>query len=330
MVGDGNLLITGVAAVSDAKPGDIVLADDLKFLKKALTSECTSILLKRNGSLPETSKTIIAVENPAEAFIKILQHFAVPESSTKFGISPTAVIEDGVKLGKDISIGAGCFIGSGSVIGDGVIMHPNSTIGENAVIGNDSVIFSGVVVYSRCKIGKNARIHANAVIGADGFGYKFCGQQGLVKYPHIGIVEIGDDVEIGANSTIDRAKTGSTIIGSGTKIDNLVHIAHNVKIGKSCVIVALSGIAGSVEIGDGVTLAAQSGVKDHVVIGDGAVIAARAGALCDVSAGKIVSGFPAREHMHEKRSEAVRMHLPELLQRVRALEKELENLRNNK
>jgi len=164
-------------------------------------------------------------------------------------------------------------------------------------------------------------------VGSDGFGYTCHGSE-LVKLPHAGTVEVGDDVEIGANAAIDRAKTGATVIGSGTKIDNLVHIAHNCKIGRNCVIVALVGVAGSVTIGDNVTLAGQAGVKDHVTIEDECVVAARAGVVGDLAKGSIVSGFPARDHRLEKRAQVARLHLPEILQRLKALEAEVKKLRD--
>jgi len=229
-------------------------------------------------------------------------------------------------LGKDVAIGANCYVGCDAVIGDGSVLFPGAFIGEGVRLGCECRLYPNTVIYSRCVVGNRVIMHAGVVIGADGFGYT-CRDQAFVKLPHAGIVEIGDDVEIGANTAIDRAKTGATVIGSGTKIDNLVHIAHNCKIGRNCVIVALVGIAGSVNIGDGVTLAGQVGVADHVSIEDGSVVAARAGVIGNVPRGSVVSGFPARDHRLEKRAQAARLHLPELMQRLKALEAEVEKLR---
>lgn len=324
--GSADISISGVASVTDARPGDVVLADNERFFELAAKSDASCIIAGRGMNALNNGKAVIRVDNAAEAFVGVLEFFREKELQPEAGIGPGAVVEKDVSLGANVAVGANCYIGSGTIIGDGCVLFPNVCIGNDVQIGEGCRIYPGTVIYSRCKIGNRVILHAGVVIGADGFGYT-CSGQGLTKYPHAGTVEIGDDVEIGANSAIDRAKTGATVIGKGTKIDNLVHIAHNVKIGESCVIVALSGVAGSVEIGNGVTLAAQTGVKDHVRIEDGAVVAARAGVIGNVSKGSVVSGFPARDHHLEKRVEAARLHLPEILQRIRALEDQLRELR---
>lgn len=319
-------MVCGVGSVDEATAGDVVLADDEKFFRRAADSDAVCILTGLDVTGTCADKSVIRAAEPAQAFMRVLRHFAGDEPLPPVGIGPGTAIGKDAALGKSVRIGANCYIGSGASVGDGCVLFPNVYIGENASIGEGAKLYPGVTIYRKCRVGKNVVLHAGVVIGADGFGYKACGGE-LRKFPHAGAVEIGDDVEIGANSTVDRAKTGATVIGPGTKIDNLVHIAHNVKIGANCVIVALSGIAGSVEIGDGVTLAAQVGVKDHVRIGDGCVVAARAGVIGDVDAGSTVSGFPARDHALEKRVQAARLHLPEILRRLRALESEVEKLR---
>ena len=326
--GDPNITITGVGTVENARYGDVVLAENHRYLERALVSDASCIIALKNGA-GSYPKCVIQVSNPAGAFVSVLSHFSNGESGPTPGIGPGAVIEKDVELSEGCSIGANCHIGRGARIGAGCVLYPNVCIGERVVIGSETLIYSNAVVYADCEIGSRVILHSGVVIGADGFGYT-CDRNGLVKYPHIGTVQIGDDVEIGANSAVDRAKVGATVIGRGTKIDNLVHIAHNVKIGENCVVVAQTGVAGSVEIGNGVTLAAQAGVKDHIKIEDGCVIAARAGVIGNISKGSVVSGFPAREHNFEKRVQAARLHLPEILQRLKALENELKELRNEK
>lgn len=324
--GSADVRVTGVASIDEAREGDVVMAEGRVFFERAASSPAACIVTGKDSPAANSSKTVIRVSDPGCAFAKILQLAAGTEELPKPGVAPGAAIEEDVSLGEGVAVGANCFVGRGARIGNGSVLFPNVCVGAGVTIGEHSKLYPGVTVYPGCTIGSRVILHAGVVIGADGFGYT-CSGEGLTRYPHVGTVVIGDDVEIGANSTVDRAKTGATSIGSGTKIDNLVHIAHNVTIGRNCVIVALSGVAGSVRIGDGVTLAAQTGVKDHVRIGDGAVLAARAGVIGDVADGAVVSGFPARDHRLEKRVEAARLHLPEILKRLRALEKELENLR---
>lgn len=324
--GDPDTRVTGAGSVEEARPGDVVLAVDSRFLETAMNSQAACIVASPELRPSSNGKSILLVASPLEAFAKVLEHFRGTESVPAAGIGAGAVVEPDVELGKDVAIGANCYVGRDAVLGDGCVLFPGVFIGEGVRLGANCRLYPNAVVYAGCVLGKRVILHAGAVIGADGFGYT-CREQEFVKLPHAGIVEIGDDVEIGANSAIDRAKTGATVIGNGTKIDNLVHIAHNCKIGRNCVIVALVGIAGSANIGDSVTLAGQVGVSDHVTIEDGCVVAARAGVIGNVAKGSVVSGFPARDHRLEKRVQAARLHLPEMLQRLRALEAEVEKLR---
>jgi UDP-3-O-[3-hydroxymyristoyl] glucosamine N-acyltransferase len=323
--GDSGLVISGVSAVECARAGDVVLAENSRYFKVASESEASCIVTAPDIGRPVVGKGVVLVENPADAFIKVLELFQPVEPKPPIGIAESAVIGREVQIGHGVAVGANAFIGDRAELGDGCVIHPNVYVGADVVIGENSCLYPGVVIYPRCKIGKRVILHSGVVVGADGFGYRK-GPEGLRKVPHIGTVEIGDDVEIGANTTVDRAKFGATIIGSGCKIDNLVHIAHNVKIGRNCVIVALSGIAGSVQIGNDVTLAAQSGVKDNVRIGDGCVVAARAGVIGDLEGGSVVSGFPARDHFAEKRAQAAWLRLPEVLKRLKVLESKVERL----
>lgn len=316
--GDANIDVTGVSSVEDAVPGDIVLAENPKYFECAAKSDASVIVCADDGS---TEKTTIRVKDCRLAFARILEYFA-PEQSQEAGIAANCCIGEGFRAGKDISVGYGCYVGKEVTLGDGVVIGPQSYIGDGVSIGAGSMFWPRVTVHWGTRIGERVTVHSGTVIGADGFGYVWDGESHR-KVPQIGRVFIEDDVEIGANVTIDRAKTGETRIGSGTKIDNLVMIAHNVKIGRNCIIVAQVGISGSTVIGDGVILAGQSGVKDHVTIGDGAVIAARSGATKDVPAGVTVVGYPARENAEHWRIEAAMVRLPKLMKTVRELSEKI-------
>ncbi|MCX8053567.1 MAG: UDP-3-O-(3-hydroxymyristoyl)glucosamine N-acyltransferase [Armatimonadetes bacterium] len=324
--GPTDVIISGVRAVGDAGEDHVVVAENERFFRQAAESKAACIVAAKEIATPVLGKSVVLVDDTGEALIRILDYFKPSERIPTPGVAGSAVVGKGVSLGAGVAIGANCFVGDGAAIGDGTVLYPGAYVGECVTIGRDCRIHPCVTIYPRCVIGDRVVLHAGVVIGADGFGYK-PGKQGLVKVPQIGTVEIGDDVEIGANSTVDRAKFGATIIGSGSKIDNLVHVAHNVKIGRNCVIVALSGVAGSAEIGDNVTLAAQTGVKDNVRIGDGCVVAARAGVIGNLRENSIVSGFPARDHVTEKKAQAAWLRLPELIERLRVLEREVERLR---
>lgn len=325
--GDPDACVSGVGSVEEAAPGDVVLAANERFMQRAMASPASCVIAGLETACSRNGKSVIRVANPSDAFVTVLGHFRGDEALPPIGIGAGAVVERGVVFGERVAVGANCYLGKDVVLGDGCVLFPTVYIGDGVRIGEHTKIYPGAVIYRGCTIGKRVIIHAGAVVGADGFGYTCHGRE-LVKLPHAGTVDIGDDVEIGANAAIDRAKTGATVIGSGTKIDNLVHIAHNCKIGKNCVIVAQVGVAGSATIGDNVTLAGQVGIKDHVSIEDDCVVAARAGVIGDLAKGSMVSGFPARDHRLEKRAQAARLHLPEILQRLKTLEAEVKKLRD--
>ena len=320
VIGYSHFEITGVAGVDGAETGDLVFADSPQFLEAALKCKA-SVIIVTPENVQETSKTLIVVDNPRSAFVQVLEKFA-PPMIARLGVDSSAKIGENVILGTGVSIAHNVTVGKGAEIGDGAILMPGVSIGECCQIGAGSVLFPNVVVYPGVSIGRNCRLHAGCVIGADGFGYIPIGYQ-LKKIPHLGTVVIGDEVEIGANACIDRAKTGKTVIGSGTKIDNLVHIAHNVQIGMSCLLVAQAGIAGSSVLGNGVVLAGQAGIKDHIRLGDGARVGAQGGVIGDVAPGVTVSGYPARPHGEKMREHAALSALPEYLKRIRTLEKKL-------
>jgi UDP-3-O-[3-hydroxymyristoyl] glucosamine N-acyltransferase len=282
-------------------------------LEKATTSEISFIGNKKYEKLWSTSNAPIAVVNedisiePGEnrAFIKvknadlamsqILALFAPPAPVFRTDIHKTATIDETAVIEDGARIGAGCYIGPDVKIGANATIYPNVTILDESSIGKNTVIWSGTVIRERCHIGNDCIIHPNATIGADGFGFRPCKEKGLVKIPQIGNVIIGNGVEIGANTCVDRGKFSSTVLGDGCKIDNLVQIGHNSKLGKFCIMAGNSGLAGSVTLGNGVIIGGSASIKDHTSIGDGAIVGAGSGVTGDVAAGKTMLGYPAVE-----------------------------------
>ena len=319
VVGDDSLKIEGIAKVEEVKEGEITFAVSNKFLCKAIKSEASAVIVPLE--VKEFPKPIIRVKNPRLALAEILNLFYSPLQKAS-GIHPTALLGKNVRVGKGVTIGPYAVIGDEVKLGDGVFLSAGVYLGDKVVIDKKSFLHPGVTILNNITVGERVIIHSGAVIGSDGFGFVKKEDGTYYKIPQIGRVVIGNDVEIGANVTIDRATMGATRIGSGSKIDNLVHVAHNVTIGKNTAIVALVGISGSSNIGDGVILAGQSGVTEHVNIGNNAIIAAKSGVTKDISAGEFVSGFPARPHYKQKRIKAIINHLPQLVERVRSLEKE--------
>jgi UDP-3-O-[3-hydroxymyristoyl] glucosamine N-acyltransferase len=316
--GDHGALIVGVSSIDEAEFGDVVFAENARFLSRAAKSRASAIVSFLDATTPD--KPLIKVDNPRYAFAKILELFRQP-LNVEPGIHPTAVVGRNFHYGENASIGPHCTVGDNVKIGARSVFMGGCHVGDDCEIEDDCIVFPNVTLYPYTKLGARVTIHSSTVIGADGFGYMRIGDHSY-KIPHVGNVEIGDDVEIGANCAIDRAKTGSTIIGARTKIDNLVHIAHNVKTGTDCIIIAQVGVAGSVELGHGVTLAGQVGLKDHITIGDGAIVMAQGGVFGDVKAGEQVSGYPARPHREKLRVEAATAKLPDYIRRIRALEKQ--------
>jgi UDP-3-O-[3-hydroxymyristoyl] glucosamine N-acyltransferase len=325
--GEAKTEITGVASVEEAEAGDLVFAESPRYLVAALKSRATAVLTSPETltGVENAQKPLVLVAEPRQAFVTVLEALA-PKREVSPGVHPTAVLGKNVRLGTECHIGAHVTVGDEVTLGDRVVLLPGARIGVGCSIGDDTVLYPNVVLYAGVTVGKRCLLHAGCVVGADGFGYVPVGNT-LRKVPQLGTVSVGDDVEIGANACVDRAKTGVTVIGSGTKIDNLVHVGHNVHIGASCILVAQAGIAGGVEIGNGVILAGQAGIKDHVTIGDGARVLAQGGVMGDVAAGETVSGYPARPHAAKMREYAAMAQLPEYIKRIRALEKELAELK---
>jgi UDP-3-O-[3-hydroxymyristoyl] glucosamine N-acyltransferase len=324
--GDENIPIRGISNIEDAEDGDITFAENEKLLSSAARSRASAVIAPASGAA--AAKPLIRVKNPRFAFAQVLRIFA-PEPKVYQGIHPSALIGRNVVLGDNVSIHAQAVIGDDVRIGDNSVIYPFSYVGDNVVIGESCVIYPHVVLHNDTEIGNAVVIHSGSVLGTDGFGYMFIDNRHY-KIPQIGRVIIGDDVEIGANVTIDKARTGSTRIGCGTKIDNLVHIGHNVTVGKHCVIVAQVGVSGSVEIGDGVILAGQVGVKDHVKIGDGSIVCAQAGVIGNLPPRSFAAGRYARPHDHEMRAQAVHAKLPDLYKKMKEMERRLAELENGR
>ncbi|MFA4888360.1 MAG: UDP-3-O-(3-hydroxymyristoyl)glucosamine N-acyltransferase [Candidatus Omnitrophota bacterium] len=323
IVGEADVVISGVAGIKEARRGEITFLANHKYFPLIDKTSASAIITSLE--VARAAKPIIRVENPSLAFIKIVNFFSGgPERHFK-GVHPSAVLGKGVSLGKDVAIGASAVIGEGVSIGSDSVIYPGVFVGAKSKIGNDTLIYPNVSIRENTIIGSRVIIHSGAVIGSDGFG--FIPVEGKHhKIPQVGIVEIGDDVEIGANAAIDRARFDKTVIGCGTKIDNLVHIAHNVVLGENCIIIAQAGVSGSTTIGKGATLAGQAGLVGHINIGEGAIVAAQAGVTKSVPANTIVSGYPAQEHELAKRVNACVQNLPRLYETVRKLQKKIQEL----
>ncbi len=325
--GDFNKNIRGAAPFDDATPDDITFAVNPKFLGKINETGAGAVIVPRD--FQGSSKNIVRVENPQVAFAKILNLFH-PPLKPEIGINSTAHIGKDFVCGKDVSIAPFVVIGNNVSLGDRVILHPGVVIGDSVVIGNDVRIYPNTTVLERCRIGSKVTIHAGTVIGSDGFGFAPDGEK-YYKIPHTGIVQIDDDVEIGAGNTIDRATFGKTWIKSGVKTDNLVHIAHNVTVGENTVLVAQVGISGSVTIGKHVILAGQAGVSGHLAIGDDVTIGPQAGISKSVQSGAVVSGTPEMPHRLWLRVQRIIPRLPELKKKLSEIEnrlKKIEELRD--
>jgi UDP-3-O-[3-hydroxymyristoyl] glucosamine N-acyltransferase len=313
--------ITGVSGIDEAGKGDITFLSSKKYLRNLAACRASCVIVR--DPISDLGMVQLRVSNPHLAFAKLLEYFYV-KPIKPIGISKEAIVSTGAKIGKNISVFPFSYISDGVTVGDDAVIYPYVFIGANTVLGEGCILHPHVTIREGVKIGNRVIIHSGSVIGSDGFGYISDGGR-YHKIPQVGGVIIEDDVEIGSNVSIDRATTGNTIIGKGTKIDNLCQIAHNVRIGSNSVIVAQVGIAGSTEIGDSVTLAGQVGIVDHVKIESGTVIGAQSGVTASLTKGAY-AGSPALPHRDWLKAQAVIAKLPELHKKIRELEEKIRKL----
>ena len=318
LVGDGEAAVTSVAALDRAQPDQLSFCASAKYSAQLEATKAGVVLVDPSlaGASAPGARALVQVAKPQEAMLTLLARL-YPARPRSPGVHATASIGKGARLGTEVEIAAGVIIGPGAVIGDRVRLDAHVVIGDGVSVGDDSILFPHVTLYPGTSVGRRVRLHSGVRLGGDGYGYVFRDGQHQ-KIEHVGRCIVEDDVEIGANSTVDRGSVDDTVIGAGTKIDNLVHVGHNVRIGKLCLLMAQVGIAGSTHIGDGVILAGQAGIGGHISIGSGARIGGQAGVFGSVPAGETWSGYPARPHRDALRAQAAVFKLPAI---IRALER---------
>ena len=325
VIGDENREISDVKGLAEAG------SDDISFAVEPYTEYLPQVhagAVITEKEYPAGNNTLVLVENPRLAFSKLLELFH-PRQSVEQGIHSTAVVDESAKIGENTAVMAYAVIGKNVNIGAGSVIYPYVFIGDNVTIGVNAAIYPGAVIMENTVMGDNAVIRAHAVIGGEGFG--FATKDGKhTRIPQIGNVTIGDDVEIGACTTIDNGTLGSTKVGRGTKIDNLVHLGHNVEIGEDCFVIAQTGIAGSTKVGNHVTFAGQTGCTGHITIGDNVTFAGKSGIVGNVASNTINAGFPARPHIEWSRTQVYIKKLPDLAKTVKALEKRIAELEEKK
>ena len=319
VIGDGSIILTGLAAAAGARAGEITFAEGDSYFAAAEASAASVILVA--GAFTSTTKVIIRVRNARVAAAQVLELF-FPAAQYAPAIHSSALVDPTAKINPTAHIGPNCVIAAGTIIGARVVLVGGNHLGRDSRVGDDTRLYPHVVLYAGTQLGQRVAIHAGTVIGSDGYGYVF--DQGRhLKIPQVGNVIIHDDVEIGTNCTIDRAALDSTIIGEGCKIDNLVHIGHNVVFGKHCLIMGQCGFAGSTHFGDYCVIASQSGVAGHLKIGRQVTVGGKSGVTRDVADGETVMGFPAVPDQQAKRQWIGIQKLPDLIKRMRELEKQV-------
>jgi len=322
VVGNTDVVVCGVRGIDEAGEGDLTFIANPKYRDRLDETRASAILVSPGVTSP--GKNLIVTDDPYSAMAMTLS-LLYPEETIPSGISGDAFVEAGADIGKDVTLYPGVYVGRRTRIERGVILYPGVFVGDDTIVGEESILHPNVVVYKGCSVGKRVILHAGVVVGADGFGFANPGADNR-KVPQVGIVQIDDDVEVGANTTIDRGTLGRTWIQKGAKIDNLVQIAHNVVIGENSIIVAQVGISGSTKLGESVILAGQVGVAGHITIGDHVVVGGQSGVHESVPPNQIVSGTPHMPHFAWLRAQACRPHLPEMRKTVNALLKRIEQL----
>jgi UDP-3-O-[3-hydroxymyristoyl] glucosamine N-acyltransferase len=316
VVGDASRKIRDVATLGDAGPEEISFLTNPRYRSLAEQTRAGAVMVKPGTALP--GRDLLVIAEPYLALVEVLEIFH-PPARRRPGVHADARVDPSVVVGKDVEIGPFAVVEAGTRLGDRVSVRSGSVVGERCTIGDDTVLMPRVVVYPETSVGARCVLHSGVVLGGDGFG--FATSQGVHhKIPQVGRVVVEDDVEIGANSAVDRATVGETVIGAGTKIDDLVMVAHGVRIGPGCLLVAQSGVAGSARVGSHVTLAGQSGLAGHVSVGDRSVVAAKTAVFDDKPAGSFVAGIPAIDNRRWKRAQSLVRRLPELRTEIRRLE----------
>ncbi|MBI1871075.1 MAG: UDP-3-O-(3-hydroxymyristoyl)glucosamine N-acyltransferase [Chlamydiae bacterium] len=322
LIGDGQISIKGVSGIKEAQEGDITFLANLKYLPFLDGTQASAVILGEDISF-NGKRPLIICKNPSLAFSKVVEKLKPSTNGFHKGIHSTAVIGERVQLGKDVSVGPHAVIEDEISIGDQTVIGAGSFVGYGSHIGRETLIYPHVTVREGTQIGARVIIHSGTVIGSDGFGFETV--NGVHhKIPQVGVVVIEDDVEIGANVTVDRARFGKTMIKKGTKIDNLVQVAHNVEIGEHCLIVAQVGISGTTKIGHHVIIGGQAGLVGHVEVGEGSILAAKTGISKDVPKGSIMWGSPALPIQEEKKNIAYVRRLGKMFEKIKELEKRIQ------
>lgn len=323
--GDANIKITGVQSLADAQEGHISFLGNKKYASQVEKTKASAVIVGKDFNINDAKgRTLVICEQANTGFGKAIQLFAPPPVEYSPGIHPAAVLADSAVIGEGTHIGACAVIGENTIIGENTVIESGTVIGNEVKIGDNCLIYANVSIRERSILGSRIIIHPGTVIGSDGFGFE-AGPTGIVKIPQVGIVQIDDDVEIGSNCTIDRARFGKTWLKMGVKLDNLVHVAHNVVVGEFSMLIGQSGIAGSTKIGQGVIVAAKAGINGHITIGDGAQIAGTSGVVKDVPPGAKVAGTPAEP----VRDIMARLMLPKTVAKLKERVKELEEKINS-
>ncbi|HEY4716227.1 MAG TPA: UDP-3-O-(3-hydroxymyristoyl)glucosamine N-acyltransferase [bacterium] len=326
LAGDASVVINNPAPFESASDGDITFAAQPAYLRLLDSSKASAIVVPRGVECK--GKTLLLVDNPLSAFVEVIKLFHPPKKHNP-GLSPWAVVDSTSTIEKSVTIYPLAYVGKNVRIGERTVLYPGVMLLDNVSVGSDCVLYPNCVVYDGCRIGNRVIIHSGTVIGADGFGY-YRDESGHRKIPQVGIVDIEDDVEIGANTTIDRAALEKTLIGRGTKIDNLVQVGHNVRTGERCILVSQVGISGSTRIGNDVILAGQVGVADHVNIGDNVIVGGQSGVSGDLAESGRFFGSPAVSYMEWIKYVTILPRLPELRNKIRKLEKDIEKIKKSK
>lgn len=325
LLGDGTRIVRGPASLLEASPEHVSFLAEPRYREQLLETRAAGVLVDADFESPREDLTVLRCKNPSRAFNRIVLAFAQEPPITEPGVHPTAVVAPDAEVADSAHIGPFVVVGPGARVAADAIIHASCVIGGGSRIGARTVLFPSVVLYPFVEIGEDCILHAGSILGADGFGFEPTAT-GWDKTPQAGKVELGDRVEVGSNSTIDRARFGSTRLGDEVKLDNLVHLGHNVQIGDGSLLVAQSGIAGSSHLGKRVIVAGQAGINGHIMVGDGAQIAGKSGVFDDVPAGQTVFGIPAMEKREGMRMTLAFKRVGRLIERVRALETRIEEL----